>query len=155
MNREGDSAQPEPNSTIKPTHSDNQACANLSNTCVAAGHAGGVTARKGSSAREPQPVRAGILRLRNEELSAVLREGYGSVRAAWVRIVEAYQAAGTMRADVDPDHVARTMIASALGLIARQSLFGPAPVEVLGDGLRALMSVPEPGPDVPGGAPLG
>ncbi|MEU1518264.1 TetR/AcrR family transcriptional regulator [Streptomyces sp. NPDC005811] len=87
--------------------------------------------------------------LRNEELSAVLSEGYGSVRAAWVRIVEAYQAAGTMRADVDPDHVARTMIASVLGFIAQQSLFGPAPVEVLGDGLRALMSVPEPGPGTP------
>ncbi|WP_340383798.1 TetR/AcrR family transcriptional regulator [Streptomyces sp. SS7] len=84
--------------------------------------------------------------LRNDELSAVLSEGYRTVHAAWVQIVEAYQAAGTMRADVDPDHVARTMIASVLGFIAHQSLFGPAPVEVLGDGLRALMSVPEPTP---------
>jgi hypothetical protein len=30
------------------------------------------------------------------------------------------------------------MIASVLGFIAQQSLFGPAPVEVLRDGLRAL-----------------
>ena len=76
--------------------------------------------------------------LRNEELAALLREGYGSVRAAWGRIVEGYQEAGMMRAAVAPDHVARTMIASVLGFIAQQSLFGPAPVEVLRDGLRAL-----------------
>jgi AcrR family transcriptional regulator len=76
--------------------------------------------------------------LRNEELAGLLREGYGSVRAAWGRIVEGYQEAGMMRADVPPDHVARTMIASVLGFIAQQSLFGPAPVEVLRDGLRAL-----------------
>ncbi|GGW99859.1 hypothetical protein GCM10010383_32190 [Streptomyces lomondensis] len=79
--------------------------------------------------------------LRNEELAAVLREGYGSVRAAWGRIVEGYQEAGMMRPDVAPDHVARTMIAAVLGFIAQQSLFGPAPVEVLRDGLRALMSM--------------
>ncbi|MFD8046067.1 TetR/AcrR family transcriptional regulator [Streptomyces chartreusis] len=76
--------------------------------------------------------------LRNEELAAVLREGYLSVRAAWGRIVEGYQKAGMMRTDVEPDHVARTMIAAVLGFIAQQSLFGPAPVEVLRDGLRAL-----------------
>ncbi|MCX5264370.1 hypothetical protein [Streptomyces sp. NBC_00199] len=33
------------------------------------------------------------------------------------------------------------MIATVPGFVAQQSLFGPAPVEVLGDGLRALMSV--------------
>ncbi|CAL9378789.1 TetR/AcrR family transcriptional regulator [Streptomyces sp. NPDC015242] len=79
--------------------------------------------------------------LRNEELAAVLREGYGSVRAAWAKIVEGYQRAGMMRPDVEPDHVARTMIAVVLGFIAQQSLFGPAPVEVLRDGLRALTSM--------------
>jgi hypothetical protein len=46
-----------------------------------------------------------------------------------------------MRADVTPDHVARTMIACVLGFIAQQSLFGPAPVEVLQDGLRALTTM--------------
>ncbi|MFI7141844.1 hypothetical protein ACIBQ5_30295 [Streptomyces massasporeus] len=93
--------------------------------------------------------------LRNEELAVVLGEGCGSVRAAWGRIVEGYQEAGMMRADVAPDHVARTMIASVLGFIAQQSLrslFGPAPVEVLRDGLRALMSMR--GGD-PGGSQLG
>ncbi len=79
--------------------------------------------------------------LRNEELAGILLEGYGSVRAAWGRIVEGYQEAGMMRADVAPDHVARTMIAAVLGFIAQQSLFGPAPVEILQDGLRALTSM--------------
>jgi AcrR family transcriptional regulator len=92
--------------------------------------------------------------LRNEELAALLREGYGSVRASWGRIVQAYQEAGMMRADVEPDHVARTMIASVLGFIAQQSLFGPAPVEILRDGLRALMSM-EGRPAAADGAPRG
>lgn len=38
--------------------------------------------------------------LRNEELAAVLREGYGAVRETWTRIVGAYQDAGAMRSDV-------------------------------------------------------
>ncbi|PAZ12855.1 TetR family transcriptional regulator [Streptomyces sp. SA15] len=84
---------------------------------------------------------------RNAELAAVLGEGYSAVRAAWGRIVEGYQEAGTMRSDVPPDHVARTMIAAVLGFIAQQSLFGPAPVEVLRDGLRALMSMPDAEPE--------
>lgn len=79
--------------------------------------------------------------LRNEELAAVLREGYGSVRAAWSRIVESYQDSGMMDADVPPEHVARTMIAAVMGFLAQQSLFGPAPVEVLRDGLRALTTM--------------
>ncbi|CAL9374712.1 TetR/AcrR family transcriptional regulator [Streptomyces sp. enrichment culture] len=80
---------------------------------------------------------------RNDELAGVLREGYGAVRAAWARIVELYQKSGRMRVDVEPDHVARTMIAAVLGFIAQQALFGPAPVEILRDGLRALMSMPD------------
>jgi AcrR family transcriptional regulator len=79
--------------------------------------------------------------LRNDELAAILREGYLSVRAAWSRIAEGYQDAGMMRSDIDPDHVARTMIAAVLGFLAQQSLLGPAPVEILRDGLRALMSM--------------
>ncbi|GKQ35412.1 TetR/AcrR family transcriptional regulator [Streptomyces sp. A012304] len=84
---------------------------------------------------------------RNEELAAVLSEGYRTVRAAWGRLVKSYQEAGRMRADVEPDHVARTMIAAVLGFIAQQSLFGPAPVDVLRDGLRALMSMSDDEPD--------
>ncbi|MET7737205.1 helix-turn-helix domain-containing protein [Streptomyces sp. NPDC005402] len=81
--------------------------------------------------------------LRNEELATVLREGYGAVRETWTRIAGAYQDAGTMRSDVSPEYVARTMMAAAMGFLAQQALFGPTPTEVLGDGLRALMSVRE------------
>ncbi|MFK4103996.1 TetR/AcrR family transcriptional regulator [Streptomyces sp. NPDC019531] len=79
--------------------------------------------------------------LRNAELAAILREGYGAVRETWTRIVEAYQDAGTMRSDVPPEYVARTMMAAAMGFLAQQALLGPTPVEILRDGLRALMSV--------------
>src|SRR4051794_32220754 len=88
------------------------------------------------------PVWAGTLP--NKELADVVNEGYRAVRGTWARIVEAYQDAGMMRRDVDPDHVARTMMASAMGFLAQQALFEPTPVDVLRDGLRALMSVPEP-----------
>jgi hypothetical protein len=46
-----------------------------------------------------------------------------------------------MRDDLPADDVARTMIAAAQGFIVQQSLFGPVPVEVLRNGLRALMSM--------------
>ncbi|MEU6258078.1 helix-turn-helix domain-containing protein [Streptomyces sp. NPDC047043] len=79
--------------------------------------------------------------LRNDELANLLSEGYGAVQDAWTRIAEAYQDAGTMRSDVAPDRVARTMMAAAMGFLAQQALFGPTSGEVLQDGLRALMSV--------------
>ncbi|WP_449348649.1 TetR/AcrR family transcriptional regulator [Streptomyces shaanxiensis] len=79
--------------------------------------------------------------IRNEELSAVLREGYGAVRGAWARIVGEYQDAGMMRSDVPPEHVARTMMAAAMGFLAQQALFGPTSADELAAGLRALMSM--------------
>jgi AcrR family transcriptional regulator len=87
---------------------------------------------------------------RNDDLAAVLREGYGSVRGTWARIVRLYQDSGRMRSDIEPDHVARTMIAATLGFIAQQALFGPAPVDVLREGLRALMSMTGAEPDAAG-----
>ncbi|MDQ1040322.1 hypothetical protein QFZ75_006738 [Streptomyces sp. V3I8] len=82
--------------------------------------------------------------LRDGDLAAVLREGFGRVREVWVKIVEGYQEAGLMRADVPAEHVARTLIAAAQGFGAQQALFGAAPVEVLQDGLRALMGMGAP-----------
>lgn len=79
--------------------------------------------------------------IRDERLSAVLREGYGTVREAWTRSVRAHQDAGTIRSDVPPEHVARVMMAAAMGFLAQQALFGPTPAEVLRDGLRALMTM--------------
>ncbi|MEU8860329.1 TetR/AcrR family transcriptional regulator [Streptomyces umbrinus] len=82
--------------------------------------------------------------LRDSELSQVLRTGFVTVREAWVKVVEGYQEAGVMRADIPADHVARTMIATAQGFAAQQALFGSAPVEVIRDGLRGLMSMESP-----------
>ncbi|WP_328773149.1 TetR/AcrR family transcriptional regulator [Streptomyces sp. NBC_00286] len=82
--------------------------------------------------------------LRNKELSAVVHDGYSSVRAAWVKVVQGYQDAGMMRADVPAESVARTMIATAQGFVAQMAIFGTAPVEVLQEGLRGLMSMGSP-----------
>lgn len=84
--------------------------------------------------------------LRNESLSMVIRAGYDKVHAAWVRVVEAYQEAGLMRADIPAEDVARTMIATAQGFAAQQALFGEVPVEVVQNGLRGLMSMGEQKP---------
>jgi AcrR family transcriptional regulator len=84
--------------------------------------------------------------LRNPELAAALQEGYGAVRDALARIVESYQEAGTMAADVPAQDVARTMVAVVQGFLAQQPLFGSAPVEVLQNGLRGLMSHRYPDP---------
>ena len=62
--------------------------------------------------------------LRNERLAKTLHDGYAGMRAAWAKLVEAYRAAGLMRADVPADDVARTMIATAQGFIAQEALFG-------------------------------
>jgi AcrR family transcriptional regulator len=82
--------------------------------------------------------------VRNKELAASLREGFAAVSEAWERIVEAYQAAGMMRADLPAADVARTMVAAVQGFVAQQPLLGAAPVEVLQNGLRALMSMTVP-----------
>ncbi|MFI2286874.1 TetR/AcrR family transcriptional regulator [Streptomyces niveus] len=79
--------------------------------------------------------------LRNESLAEVMRSGYAKVYDSWVEVVEAYQAAGLMRADIPAGHVARTMIAVAQGFAAQQALFGEVPIEVLQNGLRGLMSM--------------
>ncbi|NEC88293.1 TetR/AcrR family transcriptional regulator [Streptomyces sp. SID12501] len=93
--------------------------------------------------------------LRDGELSKVLNEGYAKVREPWVRLVERYQEAGMMRADVPAESVARTMIAAAQGFIAQMALFGGAPMEVLQDGIRGLMSMGGPAPRAPGGSRAG
>ncbi|MGV9881627.1 TetR/AcrR family transcriptional regulator [Streptomyces sp. NPDC003006] len=82
--------------------------------------------------------------LRDERLSAVMAGVYAEVRAGWVSVVEAYQEAGMMRADVPADHVARTMIAVVQGFAAQYALFDDVRVEALQDGLRALTSMGQP-----------
>ncbi|MEU7581240.1 helix-turn-helix domain-containing protein [Streptomyces sp. NPDC041068] len=82
--------------------------------------------------------------LRDEELSALIGDVYAKVRGSWMAIVEGYQEAGVMRADIPADHVARTMIAMVQGFAAQYALFDEVPIEALRDGLRALMSMGRP-----------
>lgn len=56
--------------------------------------------------------------LRDPALAAVLREGFDKVRVLWVKIVEGYQDAGMMRADIPALSVARTMVALVQGFAA-------------------------------------
>ncbi|MEV0040706.1 TetR/AcrR family transcriptional regulator [Streptomyces sp. NPDC050804] len=82
--------------------------------------------------------------LRNEELAALMREGFEKVRAAWIKVVEAYQEAGLMRADIPAGDIARTMIATCQGFAAQHALFGEVPIKVLQNGVRGLMSMGGP-----------
>ena len=62
----------------------------------------------------------------------MLAEGYAKVREPWVRLVERYQEAGLMRADVPAESVARTMIAAAQGFVAQDgAASATCPVDVL------------------------
>ncbi|WP_399882406.1 TetR/AcrR family transcriptional regulator [Streptomyces sp. BBFR51] len=81
--------------------------------------------------------------LRNDELSAILREGFAKVSAAWAKVVVRYQETGMMRDDVDPDAVARTLVATAQGFGAQYALFGGFPPEALRAGMRGLLSMRE------------
>ncbi|WP_055711481.1 TetR/AcrR family transcriptional regulator [Streptomyces torulosus] len=82
--------------------------------------------------------------LRNPELQDVLNDGFAQVRQPWIEIVEAYQDAGMMRADIPALSVARTLIALAQGFAAQYALFGDVPVQVVELGLKALMSMEDP-----------
>ncbi|MFD5037359.1 TetR/AcrR family transcriptional regulator [Streptomyces sp. NPDC058378] len=79
--------------------------------------------------------------MRNERLARTLHDGYTGMRAAWAKLVDAYRAAGLMRADVPADDVARTLIATAQGFIAQEALFGGVEPDALENGLRGLMSM--------------
>ncbi|MFG2191811.1 TetR/AcrR family transcriptional regulator [Streptomyces sp. NPDC048639] len=79
--------------------------------------------------------------LRNERLSATLHEGYATLRATWIEVVESYRKAGLVRPDAPADDLARVLIGTVQGFIAQQALFGEVDIEVLQRGLRALMSM--------------
>jgi AcrR family transcriptional regulator len=55
--------------------------------------------------------------LRNPRIHASVIEGFASVRAAIAQLVERGQQAGQIRPDLEPDAVARTMIAVFQGLV--------------------------------------
>ncbi|WP_149824024.1 TetR/AcrR family transcriptional regulator [Streptomyces tailanensis] len=82
--------------------------------------------------------------LRNPELHAILSDGFARVRRPWIEIVEGYQDAGVMRADIPALSVARTLIAVAQGFVAQYALFGDVSIQVVELGLKALMSMEDP-----------
>lgn len=82
--------------------------------------------------------------LRNDELAAVLQEGYTRVRTTWGSVVESYKAAGLISRDADADAMARVLIALVQGFAAQIALFGELAPETLRDGLRALTGMRDP-----------
>ncbi|MFE2048102.1 TetR/AcrR family transcriptional regulator [Streptomyces sp. NPDC059459] len=80
---------------------------------------------------------------RNDELSALLGEGFEAVTAAWAKLVVRYQESGMMSADVDPRAVARTLMATVQGFGVQHVLFGGFPPEALRAGVRALTGMRE------------
>ncbi|MFI6964650.1 TetR/AcrR family transcriptional regulator [Streptomyces sp. NPDC050149] len=79
--------------------------------------------------------------LRSERLAATLGEAYEGLRISWAELVGEYRARGMLAAGVPDEHIARTLIATAQGLIAQLAMFGDAGPEVLENGLRGLMSM--------------
>lgn len=82
--------------------------------------------------------------LRNDRIAAVLHERYAGLRESWTVLVDVYRARGLMPEGPPADHVARTLIAAAQGFITQQALFGGVSVEMLENGLSALMSMRQP-----------
>ncbi|MFB8046838.1 TetR/AcrR family transcriptional regulator [Streptomyces hydrogenans] len=79
--------------------------------------------------------------LRDETLAKALAQGFDAMRALWSELFDAYRASGVLTADVSSEVMARTLIAAVQGFIAQQALFGDVEIEVLGEGLRGLMSM--------------
>ncbi|HEY9329312.1 MAG TPA: helix-turn-helix domain-containing protein [Streptomyces sp.] len=79
--------------------------------------------------------------LRSERLAATLGEAYEGLRVSWAALVGEYRASGMLAAGVPDEHIARTLIATAQGLIVQLAMFGDAGPEVLENGLRGLMSM--------------
>ncbi|MFH8976855.1 TetR/AcrR family transcriptional regulator [Streptomyces sp. NPDC017890] len=79
--------------------------------------------------------------LRNDALSALLGEGFAEVTAAWAKVVVRYQETGMMRDDVDPEAVARTLMAMVQGFGAQYALFGSFSPQALREGVRGLLSM--------------
>ncbi len=67
-----------------------------------------------------------------------IREGTNAIGQALREIIERAQAAGEINPALDPDAVARVMMAIYQGLVHQQVLDPDAPIEPFGDVLRAL-----------------
>lgn len=87
--------------------------------------------------------------LRNKQLAATLHAGYDRMRGMWGEVVQAYQEAGHLRADVPTDDVVRTLMALTQGFIVQRALFKDVDSAILRNGLHALMAADGSGRGAP------
>ncbi|SOD63496.1 transcriptional regulator, TetR family [Streptomyces zhaozhouensis] len=88
--------------------------------------------------------------LRNPELHAVFQDGFAHLLALWTRIVVTYQREGRMRADIEPESVARALAASVQGFLLQRGLFGAVDTSVFTEGMRGLLSFDDGAGERPG-----
>ncbi|MDH6629844.1 AcrR family transcriptional regulator [Streptomyces sp. LBL] len=79
--------------------------------------------------------------LRNPKLLALLGDGDDGMRAAWARLIQAYQEQGRIHTDVSADQIARTLIVVGRGFALENAMFGDFEVDDLITGLRGLMAM--------------
>jgi AcrR family transcriptional regulator len=77
--------------------------------------------------------------LRNPRIHASVVEGFSTVRAAIVALIERGQAAGQVRPDVDPDAAARAMTAVFQGLVLQLTWGEAVDLSACGQLVRAMI----------------
>jgi AcrR family transcriptional regulator len=77
--------------------------------------------------------------LRNDRIRASVVEGLALVRAAIARLIERGQRTGQIRADADPDAVARTLIAMFQGLVLQVTWGDVADLHACGRVVHAMI----------------
>jgi AcrR family transcriptional regulator len=78
--------------------------------------------------------------LRNERIRDSITGGLAKVRAAIVRLIERGQAAGEVKANVDPEAAARIMIATFQGLMLQVSCDEPMDLPAVGRLMRRMIA---------------
>ncbi|HEY2710199.1 MAG TPA: TetR/AcrR family transcriptional regulator [Caulobacteraceae bacterium] len=77
--------------------------------------------------------------LRNPAIHASVLEGHAAIRVALTGLIERGQAAGEVRADVDPDTAARTLIALFQGLVLQMAWDEPLDLAATGRLVREMV----------------
>jgi len=76
--------------------------------------------------------------MRNPAVAAVVRDGYQAVRAHIAAAVPAWQQAGLVAADADPDEVAKVLFGLVPGYIVQRQLLGDVRPDGYAAALRAV-----------------
>lgn len=80
--------------------------------------------------------------LRNEELRASVREGFAMANSRLVALITASQAAGRVRADLDPQEAARVVFALVPGFILQRTVLGDIDPEAFAHAAIAVLDGP-------------